>query len=209
MQNKRIIAILSGWFEKKSDGLWHSTDFSDLKDHHGAPGGYLRIVAGSLLFKKNPDRSLLVLGEKGKSKLVLPKELFLSSIMKRELIELGVPENKVMEERKTNSTYEQLKALVVIADNNTVGQIDLISNRYHLPRIRAMLDFGPDLKGHPSAKKINLVEAEKVLLDSDYSRWNEVIQKAYDSSELQELIAKEKEGAEQIRSGTYKYLINI
>lgn len=190
--------------EKDSNDIWHSTDFSDMKNHHGAPGSKLRVVAGSCLWTENQASVIVALGGEGQLAQV-PGVPTLAKVMKRELIELGVPEEKIIEEKNSGTTYRQLQALMKIAEDVSAKEITIVSNRYHLPRIRAMVEFAPLAKDAAGKFKINFISAEEVLIEKKPEEWKAVIEKAYASTEMEELIKKEESGTLQIREGKYMF----
>ncbi len=202
--NSLLIAIPGGWIKKGADGLWHSTGFDDLKEHPGAPGSILRVEAGAVLFKENPTSSIVVLGGKGQLSHV-PDVKPLAEIMKRELIVLGVPKEKILEEAESSKTYGQLKALMEIVERIFPEEIVIISNRYHLPRIEAMVEYAPVIKDTAKKFKIKFASAEDILLESNSKIWGEVLKAIYGSAEIKELVKKEKSSARQVCEGQYRY----
>ncbi|MDO8676934.1 MAG: YdcF family protein [Candidatus Azambacteria bacterium] len=209
-----LIAVFGGWMEKDSNDIWHSTDFSDMKNHHGAPGSNLRAEAAAILFNKNPDGLVAAFGGRGQLSNV-PDAPTLAEVIKRELVALGVPEEKIIEEENSGTTYRQLQELMKIAEEVSAKEITIVSNRYHLPRIQAMAECAPLTKDAAEkfpaqgwsalGRKINFVSAEEVLIEKKPEEWKAVIEKAYASAEMEELIKKEESGAKQIREGKYKF----
>src|SRR3989338_6165011 len=109
MQFKEAIFVISGGFKRDEAGEWVSSDFE--RSDCGPVGSNIRMLAGWYLYKKNPQRSIIVSGGRGECEGLLPQNLTLSKILKRELLELGVPEDNIIEEDQGNTTYQQLKAL--------------------------------------------------------------------------------------------------
>jgi len=206
--NPLLIAIPGGWVKKGADGLWHSTGFDDLKNHFGAPGSILRVEAGAVLFKKNPNSFIAALGGKGQLSNV-PGARPVAEIMKRELAGLGVPEEKILEETESGTTYEQLKALMKTTERISPEEVVIVSNRYHLPRMEAMVKYAPVLKDAAKKFKIKFASAEDVLAKSDPKAWKKILKAVYDSAEIKELAAKEESGARQIRESKYRYPVKF
>src|SRR3989338_6860764 len=100
-KNKKYdaIVILGGLLKKKSDGTWKTGKFN-----------YLRVLAGYYLYKdliKNHPVKLIVSGGKGVYEN-MPDVPAIATVMKQELIKLGIPEKEIVEENKTSSTYHEL-----------------------------------------------------------------------------------------------------
>ena len=79
----------------------------------------------------------------------------------------------------------------------------IVSNEYHLPRVKAFIETNPELKEFYNTA--NLVSSEKVLIDSDPVRWESYIKEAYNSELIKDRVALELVGEKQIRDGTYKF----
>ena len=87
---------------------------------------------------------------------------------------------------------------------NLAEKITIVSNRYHLPRVEAMVRYVSELQEFSS---LNIVfqSAEDVLIKYDLGVWKESVDNVYASPEMAELTEKEKKGIQQIRNGKYKY----
>lgn len=197
------IVILSGGLKKDKNG-WRTTYFNE-GDNFGALGDRLRVVAGYFLFrhfqKHNPDLLVLAIGGRGQLKEIKDTPP-LAKILKKELIELGVPAGKILEERKSGNTYQQLKKITELSRKKKFKKIALISNKYHLPRIKAMIKFKKMFK----AINVKLYAAENVLLKYDKVTWQKIINQAYKSKAMKQRLVLEKKGTSQIKAGTYKLI---
>lgn len=200
---KILIALLCGGLVKDSAGKWHSPTFSEGIAFYDAPGSRERVVATSFLWKENPDAFVVVLGGKGQMKNI-PDALTLAEAVSGELEVFGIPKEKIIEEKESGTTYQQLLALQQIVKSFLPQKIIVVSNRYHLPRVEAMVDCAPDLRElkHSNAK---FQPAEEILIKYELDKWKTSIERAYASSEMKELVKKEERGVKQIREGTYRW----
>ena len=82
-------------------------------------------------------------------------------------------------------------------------EVIFISNKWHLPRIKAMISYAPGLE--KEIKKAKLIAAEEVVLKYDRQRWQPIISQAYKSKAIKKRIALEKQGVKQVKEGTYKF----
>ena len=84
-------------------------------------------------------------------------------------------------------------------------QAVLISNDYHLPRMKAMMRTDKDLNKLFSQRKIRFRSAEKILIKYQPEVWQKVIKKAYQTQAMKQRIALEKKGVRDIKKGIYKF----
>jgi len=205
---KRLIVVLSGGAIKdEKTGKWRTAKFNEKGDNFGVQGDYLRTIAGSYLYKAKPNSILIASGGWGQLKDI-PEAPTLATILKSELIELGVPAGKILTEEKSGATYQQLSELQKIAVKKGIKNIIIISNRYHLPRLRAMIEYGPGLnifKRMFDGSDIKLKSAEDILIKYKPEKWEKIINKAYKSKDIIARIELEKKGIEQIKKGTYSF----
>ena len=120
--------------------------------------------------------------------------------MKQELINYGISENKIIEDRNSVSTYQQLVFINKYIAGSKKFKLGIISNRYHIPRIKAMINHCPDLA---SLNNASIISAEDVALTLDPSSWESAIQSAYESEAMKERIRLESNGVREIENGTY------
>jgi len=202
------IIILGGGL-KKDIGGWRTTNFNE-GDNFGCLGDRLRVVAGVLLYnvlkKKNPGLSIIVSGGRGQFRNV-PGAPPVSVVLKKELIELGVRRADIEVENKSGTTYQQLKKISKLVLKSGMNKIVIITNRCHMPRVRALIENVKDLellKKQLSAKKIFLKSAEDIALRYDRKNWKSVIDYAYKSKLMKKRLLLEKQGVRQLKAGLYK-----
>lgn len=206
---KKAIVVLSAGIKQDKNDNWVSTDLAEPKNLASAPGGKARVIAASYIYKDNPENFIIASGGHGSDKNILGvKHPGLSKFLKKELIESGVPANKIIEESKSNTTYQQLLELQKIVVEKEIKNIIIISNRYHLPRVRAMIEYGPGLnifKKMFGDSDIKLKSAEDILIKHKPEKWKKIIDKVYESRDMIAKISLEKKGVGQIKKGTYSF----
>src|SRR3989338_1123106 len=183
------IYILGGFLKKNRDGSYGSDQLS-----------YIRVLAGYYLYKKLSGKNkieLIVSGSRGiyRGTPGIPR---VAIVMKRELIELGLSPKEIKID-KTDFTYKELIWLKKYIAKKT-GKAFIVSNAYHLPRIKTMIDILPELKELKNI--IKLVPADKIAIKFD-EKLKPRIKKANKSSEMKKIISSEKEGIRALRSGNY------
>lgn len=192
--NKNCLVILSGMVKKDKKNEWKT---------YGVLGEELRIVAAKYLWDKNNDIFIIASGGKGQLKDIIDRPL--AEVIRGELIKLGVNSKKIIKESKSNNTHEQLVKLPGLIKKYKFYNTSLISNEWHLPRIKAMVqNMVPGLKNLLFENKIKLIPAEKVLIKANPTKWETTIQKIRISKALGIRKKMENKGIEEILKGTYK-----
>jgi len=197
------IIVLAASIKQNAFGQWVSTDLTDADNKIGAPGGKLRILATAILAKQYPTAIVVTSGGKGSD---TPKNIsrvcpLLAEILRDELIEYSVSGNRIVLEKNSNSTYQQLQKLKTLIVENGWQNVLVVTNRYHLARVRAMTES----KFPKLVDLTELISAEDVLLKTDPAYWEPVLLNAYASAFMSERIAKEEQGILQIKNGTYQF----
>jgi hypothetical protein len=85
-----------------------------------------------------------------------------------------------------------------------LNKIGILSNDWHLPRIKTMLDNLSELKEIFDLAKVEFLSAEKICLEYGKEAWQEIIDKAYKSEALKKRIELEQKGVQDIKEGRYK-----
>ena len=194
---KRAIAVLCGESIRNSDGTWRTARFTE-GDKFGVLGDRMRVLAANYLYQDNPQL-IIALGGKGQranDKTALPASI----VIKKELQELGVPKKDIITEKESSSTFTSLKMLKSIIAKFNLKDVILISNKYHLPRIKAMIEVVKEL--HDT--NITLIEAEEVVISHDQKMRRE-IKLAYKSKAMQKRILLEQQGIRDIYEGQYRF----
>lgn len=212
MSAKKAIVVLAGGMHRGSDGLWHTNTYSDGGDNYGVDGARLRVVAASLLFQDNPAGGSVIIASgggngKGGQFESIPGAPTLSSVIERELVSLGAPAKSIIEENRSISTLSQLTALQSVAEEKGLSEIIIVSNGWHLPRIRAFIEFMPELSMLAQMLKEGKLEfgdADEILLAREPASWRKLIEEARRSPSFQERLAVEAKGVEAIKAGRYK-----
>lgn len=196
-KNKKCeaIIILGGGLIKNRDDIWQTRNYND-----GSGGGErIRVLAGYYLYKRKEDGVIIASGGKGK-KLHEPTTVTISSVIKKELMELGIPKQKIIEDNKSISTLEQLESIKKLI--NGYSKISIISNKYHLPRIKTMIAYIPELKFLKN--KVRIISGENTVIKYGPAKWRRVISATYKTRAMKKRIAQEKQGIKDIKFDNYR-----
>jgi len=193
----QALFVLGGWPQPDSQGVWRSSLFAN-----GGIGDRLRVEAAAVLYQANAQL-IVVAGGKGK-RAHLAEAPLCASVMKRELIELGVPAEHIREELRSANTHQQLQSIKALFDRLPIVRLRILSNRYHLPRINAFLSSDLQLHAWFTSGRILSEAAEEILTQHDPPRWHDLIAEAYASQAMRERLEQEEKGVRDIRAGTYE-----
>lgn len=202
----RKIFLFLGEIIKRPNGKWHITDFDDTSSTYGLVGNRLRVIAASVAYHNGNISSVVALGGRGVSKNILDSP-HIADLCEKELIALGVPVNAIVKEIECGTTYEQLIAVEKMLAGAGVLSGILISNTWHLPRIRAMIEYFPNLTLLKEALKtgeIKLTAAEEILISGNFSAWKEKILATQKGAIFKKIVSQESKGVEDIQKGTYR-----
>ena len=202
MESPDVVFVLGGGLMKEN-GAWRTTRF-DEGDTHGALGDSLRVAAAAALFHKEPSARIIAIGGKGQYAKV-PDAPPVSRVIKDELVSLGVPGGIIETEESSGTTWQQLRAVKRFIAGLPPTGLCIVSNRYHIPRVKAMAEADWELLRLLETGTLTLVSAEEVLLDHDRIAWEETINTAYKTDAMRRRIQLEEEGVRQIHEGTYHF----
>ena len=198
---KMILSVLSGdiW---NDNGVWRTNDMDvrygkavrAIVDSFRIPAAAARVQG----FKKG-EATVFVQG--GLADATYPS---LASVMKRELMELGVLEAQIESEEQSQTTYQQLFLLQDRVAKEQSVDVEILSSEWHLPRVQAMLECVPGLAAL-HARNPHCVAAEEILLRADPVQWEKRIKAVRTCQDIRARTALEQEGVAQIRNGTYRF----
>ncbi|PIS05296.1 MAG: hypothetical protein COT81_01920 [Candidatus Buchananbacteria bacterium CG10_big_fil_rev_8_21_14_0_10_42_9] len=197
------IIILGGGLIEEKDGTWRTTNF-DEGDNFGVNGDRVRVVAAAYLANEYPDALLIPASGKGQYASISGAPT-IASVIKQELIELGVPKDRIILEEDSKNTYQNLAGVIDIIKAKDISEIKIVSNLWHIPRVKAMIETHPKLKEFYSAIPYELVFAEDIAIENEPGSWQADIEQAYGSKAMEKRLELEDKGIEQIKNGTYQY----
>lgn len=193
---QNIIVILGGGLIKNKNGQWRSSEFEG-----PVFASHLRVLAGSCLFKKDSDSLVIASGGKGYLKKV-PGAPSIAQVMKKELLVLGVPSRLIVEEKNSNNTRQSVQKIRKVLSARQTGNVIIITNQYHLNRVRTFINQDLAMKNFLRSGKIKLIAAEAVVQKNNPELKNK-IKKLYQSKKMKAVIGLERAGIRQIKNGTY------
>lgn len=194
-----VILILGGGLIYQN-GHWQSTGF-----HGPVFGSQLRVLAGSYLFSQNLKQVIIASGGKGYLKDTKNAPA-VGAVVARELIALQVPKKNIIEENRSNNTYQQLRNFKKLLLKYDFTHVRIISNKYHLARVKALIGRDLLLK-NLLRKKIQLLSAESIVIKYNPEMKTQ-IKKLYASLGMKEVLKKERDDVRQINNGIYDFKQN-
>lgn len=192
---KLIISLLGADIYKDNAGLWHSCDLNMRENPGRAPGDSFRVAAASYLAK----RGALIYAQGGLADDIHPP---IADVMEHELRDLGIPRPQIATEVHSKTTLSQLIQLQDFLRRKMPKHILILTNEWHLPRVKAMVEHFTECSTLRSMKPV-FMSAEEVLLQYDPKQWQQKVVQARIRPEMKEIIALEKKGVQQIENGSY------
>lgn len=205
MKHADHIVLLAASVKQDALGRWVSTDLTEEDIIHGGPGGKLRICAAALLLGEHPHMKIITGGAKGFDVCegASSDRPLLADILHDELLESGVAEERIILQRNSNNTYQELQEIERLVSELELKQLIILTGRWHVERLHAMIDTKfPQLHRNVS---LEVVTAEDVLIARDAEQWRPFIEGAYSSEWMAERRVMEQQGINDINAGTYRY----
>ncbi len=201
---RTLLAILGGDLVEDASGKWRTTTAKDRGDKYGILWDRLRVEAAWALYQDDQQLCLVVLG--GKSDMTGAP--LIATVMKQELMELGVPEEAIVTEEESINTHQQLLGLQQIVQEGKGDNVLILTNEYHVKRVQVMIEYRPRLsllKGLLALGQLKVQAAEEILIERDPEKWQAEIDRVYKSEAMQARIKGEADGVRQIHEGTYRF----
>lgn len=195
MQEKATLLSLLGGVIWNHQGVWQTSGLDGPGDDVGSTYDRFRVLAAAYLYHKN-SASMTLLAQGGLATSTKPS---IAYVMKEELRALDVPAEAILLEERSYSTFSQLNELNLQSPRDLI----ILSNEWHLPRIRAMIELLPELE-NLQVQNPQLVAAEEILLQEDPHKWRAIIDAIRQRKDILARIKKERQGIEQLKAGTYK-----
>lgn len=205
------IVVLSGGIYQDSQRVWWTSTYGSQGDNFGIDGARLRIAAAKFLADDNPEAIVIASGGgkgQGGQFAIGVDAPFLSAVLKRELLGLGVRDERIVEENRSIDTLTQLMEVSRLLESLEVDKLKLISNGWHLPRIKAIIEAHSELGKLKTALglgDLEFIDADELLLKRDPSNWQQIIETARSSQAYQDRLAIEKRGVADILTGQYRF----
>jgi uncharacterized SAM-binding protein YcdF (DUF218 family) len=190
--NPDAIIVLSAGAVQGGDGLkeWRSTTY-DESDAFGTLGGRARVEAAAFLAREYPDAAVVTTSRNGEHQ---PTQ---ARIYADELVMLGVPRERIVEEINSSSTGTAVHEVVLLAEAKGWHHLLFVSSEYHLPRIETFY------RQEQSTIGAVFISAESVCskYDQAFAAHFEEIKK---TSAYQIRLAAEAEGVKDLEAGAYR-----
>lgn len=191
--------VIIGAYPHFRDGIWQTSGLEDPGDHAGATFDRFRVLAGSALAARYPESLLLLSG--GAQKPEMPS---CAAVLKHELSQLGISESRMLLEERSCSVHQQLYEIGLLAAQLHFGHMLIITNEWHHPRLKAMMEHAPKLEMWRELSW-EPVAAEPIMLESGKREWVAMVEAERLHPRLIERIAMERQGVRQVKDGTYRY----
>lgn len=169
-----------------------------------------RVIAAAELGKTFPGMTLVAMSN------IDRRRRSDASIVADELKKRGIPEEQMLLEENSVSTFTELVEMVKLAVKNNWSKIAIVSTGFHIPRIRKMMD---NLESIMSYNDPEFFEAIKVFRDKNInvyfisaddvlasvsSHYKKLIAEVRQKPGYANMLESEQRGMHAIAEGTYK-----
>ena len=201
-----LISVLGGGVWQDDEGCWRTCDSNAPYGARGVRFGRWRVEAAAQLYRARAgyqdrlgDKTHILAHGRG----LRPDEPSNAGVVRNELIALRVPSEAIHLDPRSHNTYSALSAASRIAESLRSDVLWIVSNDWHFPRVRAMLECLPDLRDLWN-REPQLLSCESVLLGNDGAQWKPIIETARASESFTRVLAHETRGVEDLRAGRYR-----
>jgi uncharacterized SAM-binding protein YcdF (DUF218 family) len=184
------VIIFSAGVMPLGDGAWRTTTYDD-GDAFGTLGGRDRVEAAALLAKKYPSAYLVTTSHN--LDRATPS---LAQVYADELRGLGIADERIVQEERPSTTQTVVTTVLQLAQEKGWEHLLLLSNEYHLPRIRAFL------AQTKSDREAATVSSESILIEHDPA-FAEYFEKIKKSPAYQKRLMSEAHGIQALQTGGY------
>lgn len=213
------VFVLTGSLKFKEQlGRWESGTYGDRDENSGlVTGGKDRTIAAAEISKHFPDMTIVTM-----SRPRDPEKPTYAGVMAEELYRMHVPQENVVQETESTTTITEIKAIAKFVKQHGWRDILLLSSKYHLPRIQALLEHATDFSDDAAeaellrgfAERINsgktrvqLVGSDDILMGRD-EHYRRYFDRLYTDPEYRKKVEAEQRAVRQIEEtrtyGHYK-----
>lgn len=184
-------AGLVSYEDDKGEVHWRSTTYKE-NDGFGTMGGRDRVEAAALLAKKYPDAYLVTTCQRMDGSP--PSH---ASVYAGELIALGVPQERIVQEDISTNVWSSIQQLVLIAQEKGWKHLLLLSSEYQLSRIKAFYEE------EKCDVEVVTISSESVLGENDPT-FIEYFESVKKTPSYQKRLVAETRGVVAVKNGTYR-----
>jgi uncharacterized SAM-binding protein YcdF (DUF218 family) len=197
-----VVVVLGGNIRKTKSGRWVTTSYTEGKEK--AIGAHARMIAAAQLYKEGKAKKFIV--STGQSVLIEGEsEIDKSSpteaeIMKKEMVRLGIPDEDIILEDKSDSTLANTKESAKIIRAMDFKRIGLLTSFWHLERAMVMFEAQRlDIEG----RSIIPLSADDIVAAKS-RRHKMVVDEMENSPTIKKRLESETEGIKAFKDGAYK-----
>lgn len=197
-----VIIIFSGGIIKEigKDGIatYRSTKENE-GDSFGMLWGEARVIAAAELALHFPHAKIITTG------FYAPNEPTQAEIIRNELEKFSIPRSRVLLEMYSHNTLSQIKKSLKITIDRKWQRVAIVTNEYHIPRVRAMYEHFEKLLPQAvkfSGVQVAFIAAESILPYRD-KKFIEIIERMKNTEGYRKRLLSEEKGTEMILSGEY------
>lgn len=211
-----VIIILSAGITNKvskSGERWTSVAWGTPNELDIHTGARTRIIAGAEIAKVLPDTPIVTTSF-NKNDATEPT---MASVVKQELINRKVDEDRIIEESESFSTITQYIEMLKLAQKFNWDNIAVVINEYYQPRANALWNNLAKIVDDSEIQKlwndfkdrngqVVFIKSEPILRAMS-DKMVKYLEEVYKTPYYQDTLRNEARGVQAIESGNYKYTI--
>ncbi len=186
MEQYDAVVVLGGGLRKEGHEYFPAT-YKD-SDEFGMLGGHMRVQAAVDLYRTKAARSFMFttgVYEKNKTRLGgnVPAESEVYAERFQEAIgNIGDIQPNIILDTTSTTTLTNMQEVLSIISERKWHYVAIVSNEYHIPRIRALYEYV--LRQNPKIEaNITFLSAEKIVRELQPGKFDQEIDEAYASEQ--------------------------
>ena len=208
------VIVLCGGIEKRN-GKYYAAGYKE-NDGFGMLGGYMRLMTALILYLQNKTHHILFttgitpkdiarFGKNVPSEGMIYASQFLIELhtIKKHRYKASPPPIIIVEEKST-TTLENIRDSFDIILKNKWRRIAIITNHYHLPRVKALYVYISKMQKRVQTVQVSFLDAEKIMKTFNPLKYTKLIDAAYKSRIAKKRITNEHKGLSDLKNGKYK-----
>lgn len=205
-----VVFSMSGGIAERPDkkGVYQSTAFDVRTDTGHVTGSRPRIIATTEIANLYPEIPIVATSK------VFDEEPTHASVIAEELIARGVDSTRILYEEKSIGTLTEVIEMVKLAVERNWQNLAVVTNSYHIPRMREMYLRLPEIVDDPLLSEVyryfqehggevSFVASDDIMRVIS-KRFADYLDRVEESPEYKRTVASEAKGLEDIKAGLYR-----
>lgn len=199
--------VLSGGIVKNGDS-YKSPSYTETDDHGFITGGKARSIAAAKISEIFPNIEFVTTSRRSK------EEPTHATVMANEMEHFGAHRDAITLEENSWDTYTEMIEMIKIAEEKGWTKISIITNDYHIPRVKEFFSQLERLSSQDSDTteritkfkqkvEVSFIAAETIL-ENISGHYKHLLSLVRESEGYRQRLLAEERGIDALRSGDYR-----